>query len=165
MGSGSTAMVTEWLISSTAFLSLFTTVFHIASISKQFTAFAIYLLAQEGKLALDDDIRKYLPELHDFGKTITVRHLIHHTSGLRDQWTLLAMAGWRLEDVIAEKDILRLVWRQSGLNFPPGEKELYTNTGYTLLGVIVKRISGQSLRSRAGARLQAPRDAAHSLPR
>ena len=86
-----------------------TTVFHIASVSKQFTAFAIYLLAQEGKLALDDDVRKYLPELHDFGKTITIRHLIHHTSGLRDQWMLLAMAGWRLEDVIMEKDVLRMI--------------------------------------------------------
>jgi CubicO group peptidase (beta-lactamase class C family) len=125
------------------------TVFHIASVSKQFTAFAIYLLAQEGKLALDDDVRKYLPELHDFGKTITIRHLIHHTSGLRDQWMLLAMAGWRLEDVITERDILRLVWRQRELNFAPGEKELYSNTGYTLLGVIVKRVSGQSLREYA----------------
>src|SRR5262245_32446755 len=123
-----------------------TTVFHIASVSKQFTAFAIYLLAQEGKLALDDDVRKYLPELHDFGKTITIRHLIHHTSGLRDQWNLLAMAGWRLDDVITEKDILRLVWRQRELNFAPGDKQLYSNTGYTLLGVIVKRVSGQSLR-------------------
>jgi CubicO group peptidase (beta-lactamase class C family) len=90
------------------------TVFHIASVSKQFTAFAIHLLAQEGKLSLDDDIRKYLPELHDFGKTITIRHLIHHTSGLRDQWNLLTLAGWRMDDVITEEDILKLVQRQRG---------------------------------------------------
>lgn len=120
------------------------TVFHVASVSKQFTAFAIHLLAQEGKLSLDDDVRKYLPELHDFGKTITIRHLIHHTSGLRDQWSLLMLGGWRIEDVITEQDILRLVWRQKELNFPPGEEELYSNTGYTLLALIVKRVSGKS---------------------
>lgn len=138
------------------------TVFHIASVSKQFTAFAIYLLAQDGKLALDDDIRKYLPELRDYGKTITIRHLIHHTSGLRDQWTLLAMAGWRLDDVITEMDILRLVWRQKELNFVPGEKQLYSNTGYTLLGVIVKRVSGQSLREFAQARIFKPLGMQHT---
>ncbi len=121
------------------------TVFHVASMSKQFTAFAIHLLAQEGKLSLDDDIRKYLPELNDFGKTITIRHLLHHTSGLRDQWSLLVLAGWRLDDVITEDDILNLVWRQKSLNFMPGDEFLYSNTGYTLLGVIVKRVSGQSL--------------------
>jgi CubicO group peptidase (beta-lactamase class C family) len=71
------------------------TIFHVASVSKQFTAFAITLLAQQGKLKFDDDIRKYLPEVPDFGKTITINHLLHHTSGLRDQWELLAMAGWR----------------------------------------------------------------------
>ena len=121
------------------------TVFHVASMSKQFTAFAIHLLAQEGKLSLDDDIRKYLPELNDFGKTITIRHLLHHTSGLRDQWNLLVLAGWRFDDVITEDDILNLVWRQKSLNFMPGDEFLYCNTGYTLLGVIVKRVSGQSL--------------------
>jgi CubicO group peptidase (beta-lactamase class C family) len=121
------------------------TIFHVASMSKQFTAFAIQLLAQEHKLTLDDDVRKYLPELHDFGKTITIRHLLHHTSGLRDQWNLLMLAGWRLQDVITEQDILNLVWRQEELNFTPGAEHLYCNTGYTLLGLIVKRISGKSL--------------------
>ena len=121
------------------------TIFHVASMSKQFIAFAIHLLAQEGKLSLDDDIRKYLPELNDFGRTITIRHLLHHTSGLRDQWNLLALAGWRLDDVITEDDILNLVWRQRSLNFMPGDEFLYSNTGYTLLGVMVKRVSGQSL--------------------
>jgi CubicO group peptidase (beta-lactamase class C family) len=121
------------------------TTFHVASVSKQFTAFAIYLLAQDGKLGLDDDIRKHLPEMHDFGHTITIRQLIHHTSGLRDQWNLLAMAGWRLEDVITESDVLRVVSGQKTLNFTPGKEHLYCNTGYTLLGIIVKRVSGKSL--------------------
>lgn len=99
-----------------------TTVFHMASVSKQFTAYAIAFLAQQGKLSLDDDIRIYLPEIADFGETITVRHLVHHTSGMRDQWNLLAAAGWRLDDVITREQILRLVASQTELNFRPGEK-------------------------------------------
>jgi CubicO group peptidase (beta-lactamase class C family) len=121
-----------------------TTVFHVASVSKQFTAFAVTMLAEEGKLSLDDDIRIHLPEVPDFGDTITIRHLIHHTSGLRDQWVLLAMAGWRLDDVITRDQIMRLVRRQRELNFAPGDEILYCNTGYTLLAEIVERVTGQS---------------------
>jgi len=138
------------------------TVFHVASMSKQFTAFAIHLLAADGKLSLDDDIRKYLPELNDFGTRITIRHLLHHTSGLRDQWSLLALAGWRLEDVITEDDILRLLWRQRSLNFMPGDEELYSNTGYTLLGVIVKRVSGKSLAAFTQERIFGPLGMRHT---
>lgn len=138
------------------------TVFHVASVSKQFTAMAIHLLAQDGKLALDDDIRKYLPELHDFGKTITIRHLLHHTSGLRDQWELLALAGWRLSDVITEQDILDLVWRQQELNFAPGAEHLYSNTGYTLLAVIVHRVSGKTLREFTDERMFKPLGMTHT---
>ncbi|WP_159476279.1 serine hydrolase [Dyadobacter sp. 3J3] len=119
------------------------TIFHIASVSKQFTAFAIVLLSQEGKLSLEDDIRKYLPEVPDFGKIITIRHLIHHTSGLRDQWNLLAMAGWQLDDVITKEHVFNLVKRQKELNFEPGSAYSYCNTGYTLLAEIVSRISKQ----------------------
>ncbi|MFN3651765.1 MAG: serine hydrolase domain-containing protein [Armatimonadota bacterium] len=132
------------------------TPFHIASVSKQFTAFAVHLLAAEGKLSLDEDVHKYLPELHDFGKRITVRHLLHHTSGLRDQWDLLSLAGWRYEDVITEDDILSLVWRQRELNFEPGTEQVYSNTGYTLLGLVVKRVSGQSLREFCHERIFRP---------
>src|SRR5580704_4443905 len=122
-------------------------IFHIASISKQFTATAIVLLAQEGKLSLDDEVRKYIPELPDFGEPITIRHLIHHTSGLRDQWDLLELAGWRYSlDLITDDDVMALISRQKSLNFKPGSKHLYCNTGYTLLAQIVKRVSGQSLR-------------------
>lgn len=119
------------------------TIFHIASVSKQFTAFAMAMLADQGKLKLDDDIRKYLPELHDFGTTITINHLVHHTSGLRDQWNLLMMAGWRLDDVITEDQILRVISKQRELNFKPGDEYLYCNTGFTLMAVIVKRVTGE----------------------
>ncbi len=123
------------------------TVFHVASMSKQFTAAAILLLAQQGKLSLDDDVRKYLPELPDFGQTIRIQHLIHHTSGLRDQWDLLELAGWRYSlDLITDDDVMSVVTRQKDLNFKPGDKHVYCNTGYTLLGLIVKRVSGLSLR-------------------
>ncbi len=132
------------------------TVFHVASVSKQFTAFAIALLANQGKLSLDDDIRKHLPELSDFGKKITIRQLIHHTSGLRDQWTLLGMAGWRLDDVITKEHILKMVRHQKELNFDPGAENLYSNTGYTLLAVIVERVSGQSFRDYTEANIFKP---------
>ena len=120
------------------------TIFHVASVSKQFTAFAVAMLADQGKLSLDDDIRKYLPEMPDFGHTITIRHLIHHTSGLRDQWNLLVIGGWRMDDVITREQVLRVMSNQRELNFPPGEEMLYCNTGYTLLAEIVARVSEQS---------------------
>jgi len=123
------------------------TIFHVASISKQFTAAAIVLLAQDGKLSLDDDVHKYITELPDFGARISIRHLIYHTSGLRDQWALLGLAGWRYSlDLITDDDVIELMSRQKDLNFQPGEKHVYCNTGYTLLAQIVKRVSGQSFR-------------------
>lgn len=123
------------------------TVFHVASMSKQFTAASIVLLAQQGKLSLDDDVRKYLPELPDFGEKITIRHLVHHTSGLRDQWNLLELAGWRYSrDLITDDDVMSVMTRQKELNFKPGDRHVYCNTGYTLMGLIVKRVSGMSLR-------------------
>ena len=123
------------------------TVFHVASMSKQFTAAAILLLAEQGKLSLDDDVHKYIPELPDFKERITLRHLMHHTSGLRDQWALLGLAGWRYsQDLITDDDVMSVLVRQKALNFKPGEKFLYSNTGFTLLALTVKRVSGQSLR-------------------
>lgn len=132
-------------------------IFHVASVSKQFTATAIMLLEREGKLSLDDDIRKYLPEIPDYGTTITIRHLLTHTSGLRDQWELLGLARGRFEeDRITEADVLDIVSRQKALNFKPGSEYLYSNTGFTLLGVIVKRITGQSLKDFAAERIFGP---------
>lgn len=133
------------------------TVFHVASMSKQFTAASILLLAQDGKLSLDDPVRKYIPELPDFGTPVTIRQLIHHTSGLRDQWDLLGLAGWRYSlDLITDDDVLSVISRQKDLNFPPGSKHLYSNTGYTLLAQIVKRVSGQSFREFTTARIFEP---------
>ena len=133
------------------------TVFHVASMSKQFTAAAIVMLAQERKLSLDDEVRKYVPELPDFGAPVTLRQLVHHTSGLRDQWDLLGLAGWRYSpDLITDDDVLSVMSRQKDLNFPPGSKHMYSNTNYTLLAQVVKRMSGQSFREFTTSRIFQP---------
>lgn len=133
------------------------TVFQVASMSKQFTAAAIVMLAQERKLSLDDEVRKYVPELPDFGAPVTLRQLVHHTSGLRDQWELLGLAGWRYSlDLITDDDVLSIMSRQRDLNFPPGSKHMYSNTGYTLLAQVVKRVSGQSFREFTTSRIFQP---------
>jgi CubicO group peptidase (beta-lactamase class C family) len=132
-------------------------VFHVASVSKQFTAAAILLLAQDGKLSLDDEVRKYVPELPDFGRRLTIRQLAHHTSGLRDQWSLLGLAGWRYSrDLITDDDVLWLLARQKDLNFEPGARHLYSNSGYTLMAQIVSRVSGQSFRAFTTERIFTP---------
>ncbi|HYD51327.1 MAG TPA: serine hydrolase domain-containing protein [Gemmatimonadaceae bacterium] len=132
-------------------------VFHLASVSKQFTAFAILLLEKEGRLSLDEDIRKHLPEIPDLGHRITIRHLLHHTSGLRDQWDLLIMARGRFEENrITTPDVLEIVSRQKALNFTPGAEYLYSNTGYTLAAEIVRRVSGKSLRDFSAERIFRP---------
>lgn len=131
-------------------------VLHVASVSKQFTAFAVLLLERDGKLSLDDDVRKHLPELHNFGKTITLRHLLQHTSGLRDQWDLVSLAGWRMSDVITDDDVFRLACRQRELNFDPGARHLYCNTGYTLAARVVERVSGKPFREFTRTRIFEP---------
>jgi CubicO group peptidase (beta-lactamase class C family) len=119
------------------------TIFHVASVSKQFTAMALVLLEQDGKLSLEDDVHKYLPELPDYGSKIAIRNLLQHTSGIRDQWQTLSLAGWRMDDVITQQQILRMLFRQKELNFPPGTRHLYSNGGYTLAAEIVARVSGK----------------------
>ena len=132
-------------------------IFHVASVSKQFTAMAIMLLARDGKLSLDDDIRRHVPEVPDFGHKITIRHLLHHTSGLRDQWDLMIMSRGRFEENrITEGDVLEIIARQKALNFVPGAEYSYSNTGYTLAGTIVRRVSGKSLREFADERIFRP---------
>jgi CubicO group peptidase (beta-lactamase class C family) len=138
-------------------------IFESGSVAKQFTASAIVLLAQEGKLSLEDDIRKYLPEVPDFGETIRIRHLLNHTSGLRDQWGLLGIEGRGPgTQVHSAATTLDLVAHQKALNFPPGTEYLYSNTGFSLLGVIVQRVSGQSLSDFTQARLFGPLGMTHT---
>lgn len=120
------------------------TSFHVASVSKQFTAFAILLLENEGKLSLEDDIRNYLPEMHDFEPTITISHLLNHTSGLKDKYNLLRLSGWTLDDVITNEQVLDIIFNQETLNFKPNEKHMYSNANYALLAEIVARISKMS---------------------
>ena len=122
------------------------TVFMAASVSKQFTAYGIALLANQGKISLDDPVTDYIPELPNFQYPMTIRHLVHHTSGLRDEFSLLALAGYRMDDVITKDDILRLIYQQKDLNFDPGERYMYSNSGYTLIAEIITRVSGQSFR-------------------
>jgi CubicO group peptidase (beta-lactamase class C family) len=131
-------------------------VYYIGSDSKQFTAAAVGMLALRGQLSLDDDVRKYFPELPDYGTPIRIRHLIHHTSGLRDIYTLMSMRGDRLEDVFPDSQALALIFRQRGLAFPPGSAYSYSNSGYFLLAQLVKRVSGRTLREFTDAEIFQP---------
>jgi len=115
--------------------------YNIASVSKQFTCMGIVLLQFQGKLSLDDDVRNHLPELPAFEAPITIRHLIHHTSGMRSLHALLGMAGWRGDDSRTNEDLFRFVKNQKDLNFKPGEEYLYCNTGYMLMADIIEKIT------------------------
>lgn len=120
------------------------TIFNVGSVSKQFTTFSIYLLEKQGKISLDDDVRKYIPELPIYEKTITIKHLCSHTSGLKDQWSLLTLAGWRMDDVITHEQVMKIITKHKELNFAPGSQFKYSNSGFSLLTEIVKRVSGKS---------------------
>jgi CubicO group peptidase (beta-lactamase class C family) len=139
------------------------TVFHVASVSKQFAAFTVALLAREGQVDLDADIRRYLSFVPDFGLLITVRHLLYHTSGLRDQWVLFGLGGQELDNRLRQQQIVNMVGRQRGLNFEPGSEYLYCNTGYTLLAEIVRAVSGKSLREYTTERLFRPLGMTHTF--
>lgn len=122
------------------------TVFDVASVSKQFAGLAVAMLVQQGKVALTDDIRKYIPELQVMPKPITVDHLLHHTSGMRDWPGTLGLAGWKYDDVISFDQILSMAYHQKTLNFEPGAEYTYSNTGYNLLAEMVKRVTGKPFR-------------------
>lgn len=117
------------------------TVFHAASVSKQFTVFALLLLEADGKLSLDDDVRKYIPELNGFNHKITLRNLANHTSGIKDQHNLGRLAGWNSSDIITNDQVLNLLYHQKSLNFSPNEQFMYSNSGYTLLAEVISRVS------------------------
>src|SRR5215813_4909529 len=118
----------------------------VASTSKQFTALAALLLVNDGKLRLDDDIRQYVPEVPDFGHTITIRMLLNHTSGLRELGNLFYFSGWRTTDEQYKSDALEMISRQRALNHLPGAEFSYNSSGYTFLAMIVERVSGVSFR-------------------
>lgn len=135
---------------------------YICSVSKQFTAACVILLAQRGAVGLDDDIRRHFPELPDYGATITLRHLLHHISGLREELELWEMSGRRFDETFGNADMLELLCRQRELNFAPGSRYAYCNSGYMLLAELVKRISGLTLRDFADRELFGPLGMQHT---
>lgn len=130
-------------------------VFDIGSVSKQFTAACVLLAAQDGILSLDDDVRKFIPELPDYGQIITLRHLIHHTSGLRDYLEGFFISGAIYQPFTAQ-DILNFIIHQQEVNFKPSEQFLYCNSGYFLLAQVIQRVTGKTLRQFAHERLFSP---------
>lgn len=120
--------------------------FHVASVSKQFTGYAATLLAAEGKLDLDADIRTYLPDMPDFGKPVTTRQLLNHTGGVRDQWALFVLAGYDFQDFLKQTAALSFARNQRELNFAPGTQYEYSNGGYGVAAAVIEKVSGQSLR-------------------
>lgn len=138
------------------------TVFDIGSTSKQFTAASILLLEKEGKLSVNDEVRKYIPELPDYGQKISILNLLNHTSGLRDYLTLMELAGINTDSVTTDEDALQIIARQKALNFAPGSDWLYSNTGYFLLSIIVKRVSGKTLREFAAENIFGPLGMTHT---
>lgn len=130
--------------------------FDLASVSKQFTAYAVAILADRGQIGLDDDVRSHLPEVPQLGKTVTVRHLLNHTSGLRDWDALFGLMGRTIEDGITTAEILDVVARQKALNFVPGTAQQYSNTGYNLLAEIVARVAREPFSSFVQRNIFAP---------
>jgi CubicO group peptidase (beta-lactamase class C family) len=142
------------------------TIFETGSVAKQFTAASIVLLAMDGKLSLSDDVRKYIPELPDYGKSITIRHLLNHTSGLRDWFTLVELAGRPAGTYVwSNEEILERVVRQRALNFAPGAEYMYSNSGYVALAIIVARVSGMPLAEFARTRIFEPLGMTHTRHR
>ena len=133
------------------------TIFEAGSVAKQFTAMAVQLLAQDGKLSIDDPVRKYIPELPDYGKPLTIRHMLSHTSGLRDWGSVESIAGWpRTTREYTHAHVLEIASRQRSLNFDPGTKWSYSNTGFNLAAIIVSRVSGISFAEFSKQRIFAP---------
>jgi CubicO group peptidase (beta-lactamase class C family) len=133
------------------------TVFEAGSVSKQFTAAAVLLLVVDGKIQLDDRVRTYIPELPDYGMPLTVRHMLTHTSGLRDWGSLAGIAGWPRGDRVHTHDhVVDILSRQKALNFTPGTRWSYSNSGYNLSAVLVDRVSGMSFAEFSRTRLFEP---------
>jgi CubicO group peptidase (beta-lactamase class C family) len=139
------------------------TIFESGSVAKQFTATAVVLLALDGKLDLDDPVRKYIPELPAYDRPITIRHLLTHTSGIREWSALVALAGWpRGTRLHQQADLLDIVFRQKALNYPVGDYYSYTNSGYALAMTLVERVSGMSFQQFTGERIFTPLGMTHT---
>jgi CubicO group peptidase (beta-lactamase class C family) len=138
-------------------------VFYMASVSKQFTAASVVLAAEQGFLSLDDDVRKYIPELSDYGHPVTLRQMLHHTSGFRDFLALTYLAGRDTSALSSSDDVLKLIAHQKGLNNSPGDEYVYSNSNYFLLGIVVKRATGKSLAEFARANIFQPLGMTHTL--
>lgn len=137
-------------------------VFYMGSVSKQFTAASVVLAAEQGFLSLDDDIRKFVPEIPSYGKTITIREMLHHTSGMRDVLGLLLLAGRNFEDIHPTAELLDLLSRQKALNYQPGDEFLYSNTNYFLMSVVIHRATGKTLTQFADENIFKPLGMAHT---
>jgi CubicO group peptidase (beta-lactamase class C family) len=141
-------------------------VFYMGSVSKQFTAASVVLAAEQGFLSLDDDIRKWVPEVPNYGKTITLREMLHHTSGFRDVLGLLLLAGRNFEDIHPTPELLDLLAHQKALNYTPGDEFLYSNTNFFLMSVVIPRATGKPLSQFAEENIfQAAGDDAHAFLR
>ena len=137
-------------------------VFYLASVSKQFTAASVVLAAQQGYLSLDDDVRRYIPELPDYGHPITLRQMLHHTSGLRDYLSLVYLSGGNIAELSSPGEVLKLIARQKGLNNVPGDAFNYSNSNYFLLGAVIQRATRKSLAEFAAQNIFQPLGMTHT---
>src|SRR5580698_5688390 len=137
-------------------------VFYMGSVSKQFTAASVILAAEQGYLSLDDDVHKYLPELPDYGHQITLRQMLHQTSGFRDMFDLISLSGGNAAE-ISSSDILRLIVRQKSLNNVPGAEWIYSNSNYFLLAQVIQRATKKSLAQFAAQNIFQPLGMTHTL--
>jgi CubicO group peptidase (beta-lactamase class C family) len=137
--------------------------FNIGSMSKQFTAAAVLILADQGKIGLDDDIHKYVPELPNYGVKVSIRQMLHHTSGIMDYTELLKLSGWAYGDAQSGHDALWVLTRMPKLNFAPGTRELYSNSNYLLIALVVARVSGQPFRAYLQSTIFGPLGMTHTM--
>src|SRR5579859_1003218 len=137
-------------------------VYYLCSLAKQFTGYAVVLLARQGRLSLDDDIHRYLPWLADFGHKITIRNLLHHTSGIRDEADIANISGLPLSGALNQQMAVNIIKKQRTLNFVPGERYAYSNSNYVLLAEIVKAASGKEFSSFVAEAIFTPLGMTHS---
>lgn len=138
-------------------------IFYMGSVSKQFTAASVVLAAEQGYLSLDDDVRKYIPELPEYGRPVTLRHMLHQTSGFRDLFDLIALSGRDPAQIVSPSDIFKLITRQKGLNNVPGEEWIYSNSNYFLLAEVIQRATKKSLARFAAENIFQPLGMVHTL--